>query len=235
MPRVFVAPEHFPDILGSDVHYLRDVLRLKPNDELELLDGSGLVHAATITAITPEKVTCQVTGSRPAESEPTTKITLAQALPKAAKMDFIVEKCTELGVNRIIPMSTTRTIVQGVKLERWRKLAKEAAEQSGRAIIPEITGSTKFDEVLKLKGQFDLALIPWEQEKENTLKQSLRSLLLPQFPQILVAIGPEGGFTAEEVEAAQGSGFISVSLGKRILRTETAGLATLANIIYELG
>ncbi|MFA5789371.1 MAG: 16S rRNA (uracil(1498)-N(3))-methyltransferase [Candidatus Gracilibacteria bacterium] len=232
MPRVFVSPEHFPDIIGSDVHYLRDVLRLKPNDELELLDGSGLVHAARIETLTPDRVSCQVFSSRPSESEPRTKITLAQALPKSSKMDFIVEKCTELGVGRIIPMLTSRTIAQGVKLERWRKLAKEAAEQSGRAIIPEISDSLKLAEVLKLKDQFDLALIPWESEKENSLK-SVFTVHRPS--SIVFLIGPEGGFTKEEVEAARQAGFILVSLGKRIMRTETAGLATIANIIYELG
>ena len=232
MPRVFVAPGTFPDIVGPDVHYLRDVLRLKPNDELELLDGTGLVHSAKISTITPERVVCQVLGSRPSASEPATKITLAQALPKSFKMDFIVEKCTELGVARIIPMLTARTIAKGIKLDRWRKLAKEAAEQSGRAIIPEISAALNFSEVLKLKGQFDLALIPWEQEKTNGLKSLLRS---NNPSSLLILIGPEGGFTPEEVQSATKVGFHSVSLGKRIMRTETAGLATLANITYELG
>lgn len=232
MPRLFVSAKQFPDITGPDVHYLRDVLRLKPKDELELLDGTGLVHSARIETITQERITCQVVSTRLADSEPRTLITLAQALPKASKMDFIVEKCTELGVSRIIPMQTSRTIAQGIKFERWRKIAKEAAEQSGRAIIPKISDPIKLAEVLKLKDQFDLALIPWELEKNNDLK----SILRPTHPtSLLVLIGPEGGFTREEVAAAQQAGFIPVSLGKRIMRTETAGLATIANIIYELG
>lgn len=239
MPRLFVPAKQFPDVTGSDVHYLRDVLRLKQNDELELLDGTGLIHSARIETIAQERITCQVVSTRPADSEPRTLVTLAQALPKASKMDLIVEKCAELGVNRIIPTQTSRTIVKGVKLERWRRLAKEAAEQSGRAIIPEISDPMKLAEVFKLKGQFDLTLVPWEREKNNDLKSILRpthpTSLTTHPTSLLVLIGPEGGFTKEEVAVAQQAGFISVSLGKRIMRTETAGLATIANIIYELG
>jgi 16S rRNA (uracil1498-N3)-methyltransferase len=145
-------------------------------------------------------------------------------------MDFIIEKCAELGVWSIIPMVTERTIAASMKLDRWKKLAKEAAEQCTRATIPEITNLQTFEEILKSAKQYHLALIPWELEKKKTLKQALKSLHLPH---ILVVIGPEGGFSQKEIESAKRAGFTSVSLGPRILRTETAGLAILSMINYE--
>lgn len=224
-----------PEIAGSDVHYLRDVLRAKVNDPIELLDGTGKIYEAKISKIEKGKIVCIIISSRQQESEPSVKVTLAQALPKARKMDFIIEKCTELGIERIIPMLTERTVGKSAKLDRWRKIAKEAAEQSGRAVIPEVLPPMKLEEVLKLKNQFDLALIPWELEKERTLKQSLQSPILPPFPHILVLIGPEGGFSQKEIELAREAGFIPISLGKRILRTETAGMAVISAVMYEMG
>jgi len=243
MPRIFVAKDQIPNISGSDVHYLRDVLRMKMGDQLELLDGAGKVYLVKILKIEKEKISCEILSSYQQDSELKVKVTLAQALPKANKMDFVVEKCTELGVGRIIPMLTERTIAKKAKLDRWRRLAKEAAEQSGRAVIPEISDLISFEEVLKTKNQFDLALIPWELEKEKTLKQALKDFLISpspnlqipvsQSPNILVAIGPEGGFSQREIERAKSAGFVSVSLGKTILRTETAGLMVLSALIYE--
>jgi len=233
MPRIFVTKDQIPNISGSDVHYLRDVLRMRIGDPLELLDGTGNIYEAKILKMEKEKITCEIISLRQQESEPKVKVTLAQALPKASKMDLVVEKATELGVERIIPMLTERTVAKRVKLDRWRRLAKEAAEQSGRAIIPEIFDLTPFEEILKIKSRFDLALIPWELEKEKTLKQALRDFLTPQSPNILVAIGPEGGFSQKEIELAKNAGFVSISLGKRILRTETAGLMVLSALIYE--
>jgi len=233
MPRIFVTKDQIPNISGSDVHYLRDVLRMRIGDPLELLDGTGNIYEAKILKMEKEKIACEIISLRQQESEPKVKVTLAQALPKASKMDLVVEKATELGVERIIPMLTERTVAKRVKLDRWRRLAKEAAEQSGRAIIPEISTLTPFEEILKIKSRFDLALIPWELEKEKTLKQALRDFLTSQSPNILVAIGPEGGFSQKEIELAKRVGFVSVSLGKRILRTETAGLMVLSALIYE--
>jgi 16S rRNA (uracil1498-N3)-methyltransferase len=233
MYRIFVPKEQSPIISGSDVHYLRHVLRMKVGDEIELLDGTGKVYRSRITALEKEKVVCKIIASSQAESEPKVKVTLAQALPKASKMDFIIEKCTELGVYKIIPLLTERTVARGVKLARWRKLAKEAAEQSGRAIIPEIAALSDFKEILKMKDHFDLALIPWELEKEKSLKSILTISPSHHLQSILLLIGPEGGFSHSEVDQAKAAGFIPVSLGKRILRAETAGMAALAMVMYE--
>jgi 16S rRNA (uracil1498-N3)-methyltransferase len=232
MHRFFTTPELFPAITGNDAHQIKDVLRMKTGDRLELLDGSGKVYAAKIIKLEKSKVDCEIISSRTADSEPKIKVTLAQGLPKGRKMDLIVEKCVELGIQQIIPMLTERTVAKEAKLPRWQKIAKEAAEQSQRAIIPGIRPLIKLDDVLKLKAQFDLALIPWELENKTSLKQALTSF--PAVRSILLLIGPEGGFSAGEVAEAKKAGFVSVSLGKRILRTETAGFATLAAINYEL-
>ncbi|MDD5594155.1 MAG: RsmE family RNA methyltransferase, partial [Candidatus Margulisbacteria bacterium] len=136
---------------------------------------------------------------------------------------------------KIIPMMSERSVAKEAKLPRWQKIAKEAAEQSKRAIIPQISPLSKFEDVLKLKDQFDLALIPWESEKETTLRFILTTQPPNNLTTILVLIGPEGGFSEKEIASAKNAGLISVSLGKRILRTETAGLAVLSSIMYELG
>lgn len=231
MHRLFISKDQIPVISDSDVHHIRDVLRMNAGDQLELLDGTGKVYETKISKIEKGKIICEVVSSHLEESESRVKVTLAQALPKARKMDFIIEKCVELGVHQIIPVLTERTVPKSAKLDRWQKLSKSAAEQSGRAIIPEICPLTRFEEVLRLREKFDLALIPWELEKKITLKKALKNLISPN---ILIAIGPEGGFSQKEIELAKKAGFMSVSLGKRILRSETAGMAVLSAIMYEL-
>jgi len=241
MPRVFVDKQELPEITGPAVHHLRDVLRLKAGEAIDLLDGLGDIHHAKIITIGKERISCQILSTEKMLTEPAVKVTLAQALPKAAKMDLIIEKCTELGAAKFIPLITSRTEAKTAKLERWQKIAKAAAEQSGRAIIPEIKEQLKFEKLLKLRGEYDLALIPWELEQETKLKQALISkfpnspIRILQSPNILIVIGPEGGFSTKEIDLAKANGFTPVSLGKTILRTETAGLATLAAIMYELG
>jgi len=238
MHRIFVPKEQIPIITGSDIHQIKDVLRLKVGNEIELLDGSGKVYLAKIKSITNEKIITEIISTSQNTGENKIKVTLAQCLPKAKKMDLIIQKCTELGVHRIIPVLSERSIAKGEKLERWKKIAKEAAEQSGRSTMPEISNLTNFEDLLKLRKDYDLALIPWELEKEKSLK----SLLTTQPPcpelcrganNLLIIIGPEGGFSAAEINLAKESGFTPVSLGKRILRTETAGMAILAMLSYE--
>lgn len=244
MPRFFVSKDQFPIITGSDIHHLKDVLRMKIGDQLELLDGTGKVYHAEISKITRDKIACKILSEKIEDTDSKIKVTIAQALPKGRKMDFMIEKCTELGVHRIIPIITERSVAKSTKLERWQKIAKESAEQCGRAIIPEIAPLTKLEEVLKLRNQFDLGLTPWELEKKISLKQALKDFLISQSPNIqipitqspniLILIGPEGGFSQKEIESAEQAGFTPITLGKRILRTETAGIAILAMINYEL-
>jgi 16S rRNA (uracil1498-N3)-methyltransferase len=229
MHRFFVAKDQIPVITGSDVHHIKAVLRMKVGDELEMLDGTGTVYSAKIAEIKKDKITCDITESRRLETGDRRPVTIAQCLPKAKKMDLIIQKCTELGADKIIPTLSERSISKSEKLERWKKIAKEAAEQSGRSSLPQIAPLTKFEDVLKMKAQFELALIPWELERKTTLKSSL----VPRPSSILILIGPEGGFSRNEVELARSAGFTPISLGSRILRTETAGMAILSMINYE--
>lgn len=162
------------------------------------------------------------------------QVVIAQGVPKGQKMDFIVEKLTELGVASIVPLQSERTVVSDVspnKLERWRRLAKTAAQQCGRATIPAIEDPRALHALLPRVGEFDAALIPWELAEPAPLRERLPHLL-EGARRVLVIIGPEGGFSHEEVAAAQAAGAHAISLGKRILRTETAGLAALAIIGY---
>ncbi|MFH1683799.1 MAG: 16S rRNA (uracil(1498)-N(3))-methyltransferase [Candidatus Margulisiibacteriota bacterium] len=247
MHRFFVPKDQIPIITGSDAHQIKDVLRLKAGDKLELLDGTGKSFLSKITKIKSNEILCEVLEQSTPNSELRTQVTLAQCLPKAKKMDLIIQKCTELGVHKIIPTLSERSIAKGEKLERWKKIAKEAAEQSGRSTIPEVSPLAKFEDVLKLKNNYDLCLIPWELEKETTLKKVLTNdqtnklsthptNKLSNYPtnKLIVLIGPEGGFSQKEIALAKKAGFTSISLGQRILRTETAGLAMMAMITYEL-
>jgi len=173
MPRFFVPQEQLPIISGQDAHQIKDVLRMKVGDELELLNGMGQSYQAKIAEIKKDKIIYTIIGHQTLDIGSRTDITLAQCLPKHKKMDLIIQKCTELGVAKIIPTLSERSVAKAEKLERWQKIAKESSEQSGRAIIPEISQLTKFTEVLNYKGQYNLALIPWELEKTKTLKQAL--------------------------------------------------------------
>ncbi len=203
---------------------------MKTEDQLELLDGSGKVYTAKIKRLQKEKILCEVISSRIEETEPKVQITIAQSLPKFQKMDLIIQKCTELGAHKIIPMLTERSIGKSPKLNRWQRIAKEAAEQSGRGLIPAITPLQKFTDILKIAKEYDLALIPWELEKKQTLKE----IKLSESQKILILNGPEGGFSQNEIKQAQAAGVLPISLGKRILRTETAGMAILAILMHEL-
>lgn len=231
MRRFFVKKDELPAVCGGCAHQIKNVLRMKKDDQLELLDGTGKVYPAKIIEIEKEKIICEILSSYTDDREPRIKITLAQALPKSAKMDFIIEKCTELGAAKIVPMITARTIPRGANTIRWEKIAKEAAEQSCRSIIPEITEPQKFEEVVKIPA--DAGIIAWENEKTRSLKQFLAATEKQSFKSLLVLIGPEGGFTKEEIDRATEAGISPVSLGKRILRTETAGMAALSAIACE--
>ncbi|MFA6548574.1 MAG: 16S rRNA (uracil(1498)-N(3))-methyltransferase [Candidatus Margulisiibacteriota bacterium] len=230
MPRFFVPKDQIPEITGSDAHQIKNVLRMQKGDVLEILDGEGVVHQAKIADIRAGKVVCEITSSASQENEIKVKVTIAQCLPKGKKMDLIIQKCTELSVDKIIPVLSERSIAKADKLERWQKIAKEAAEQCGRSTIPKITSLTKFDDVLSLVSKYDLALIPWELEKSANLKSLLSAVRAPL--SAIFLIGPEGGFSHQEIDLAKKAGCIPVSLGKNILRTETAGMAVLAMLSY---
>ncbi len=222
-------------ITGEDVRHIATVLRMKTGDELLLCDGAGTEYSVSIEQVNKAEITTDVkTRSKREIRRPL--VTLGQGLPKSDKMDWIVQKATELGVAEIVPIVTERTIVkirdEGKRVSRWQKICREAAMQSNRPDIPHVGHIVSFsDYLLTLSPEpGTLLLLPWEEATvsiKNVLQQT------PGITRIIVLIGPEGGFSAQEAEKAKEKGFHLVSLGENILRTETAAVAVLSMIGYE--
>lgn len=244
MPKFFVTPQKVSEnkiiIDTEDVNHIRRVLRLKENDTIEVCDTTGIDYTAEILDITEKSVICKITDSRKSDTESNLKVTLFQGIPKGSKMDYIIEKTTELGIFSIVPVTMSRCVVklentkaEQKKQERWQKIAVAAAKQSGRGIIPEIEMPVTVDEAIERMKKSDLALAPYECEASNRLKPEL--LNNKEAVDISIMIGPEGGFDPAEISKINEAGIKTVTLGKRILRTETAGEAVLAMIMYELG
>ena len=231
------------EISGSEAHHLKDVLRKKVGDAVFLFDGKGNECKAEIERIGELEIRLKVVSKEQKDIEPKIKINLFQSIPKLKKFDFIVEKSTELGVSKIIPIISERTIPElslraKAKQSRWQKIAMSASKQCGRTVVPEICSVTNFQDAVKSvciseNPSKSISLIPWECEQKNTLKKIL-SILNSQFSILNLFIGPEGGFSNAEIERACKCGVIPVTLGKRILRTETAPIVVIANILYEL-
>ena len=238
-PRFFISPEQVSGqsitISGDDVHHIVKVLRMKTGDELLLCDGKGAEYSAKIAQVNKSDITAVVKARSKREIR-YPLITLGQGLPKSDKMDWIVQKATELGVANIVPLLTERTIVkvrdEGKRVARWQRIAREAAMQSNRLDIPQVGHLVSFPEFLRTLSPEPrtLLLLPWE-EGTVPIKEILRAN--PEIKNINVLIGPEGGFSAHEAEAAHNKGFHLVSLGPNILRTETAAIAVLSMIGYE--
>jgi 16S rRNA (uracil1498-N3)-methyltransferase len=242
IPRLFVSNDQIRGktalIEGSDVNYLKNVMRLKVGDEITVVDTKSREFSSKITSLDKDSVTAEFYFEKHPMSEPKIQFTLAQGLPRSQKMDMIVQKATELGVYRIIPLVTERSIVKldeeraDSKVERWGKIAKEAAEQSGRLLIPMIDTPKGIKDILSMKTEFDAFIVLWEMEKETSLKTFLRNK--PTSGNVLMVIGPEGGLSLSEVDSMKKAGFTTVTIGSRILRTETAAIAVLSMISYEL-
>ena len=235
MPKFFTKPEFIYDneikIVGEDVSHISRVLRMAAGDKIIVCDGEGSDYDAVITSITKTEVVAEITGKYVCHAEPCINVTMFQALPKQGKMEYIIQKNTELGINKIIPVYTKRCVVKpSDKTERWTKVAESAAKQCGRGIIPEVLPTVTFDEAVKQMKEYDLALMPYECEEKNGLKKVLQSA---EYKNVSIFIGPEGGFDLKEVETAINAGVKTVTLGKRILRTETAASAVLPIIMYE--
>ena len=256
MSRFFVNPGSVDlnngkiTIVGDDVRHVGSVLRAVPGDVLNLSDGMGTDYDAVIEQIDKDSILTRITHARPNATEPSVEITLFQGIPKADKMDFIIQKCIELGVRRIVPVMTARSVVKlnnardiGNKTTRWRRIALEAAKQCDRGIVPLVEEPVRLEKALEMAENCSLKLIPYEEEKDGNLRKHLRQYkekvsetgVKAGYGGVGVFIGPEGGFDLTEVEMAMQSGFKSVTLGPRILRTETAGLAVIAITMYEIG
>lgn len=223
-------------LFGENEKHIKTVLRAREGEELTLCDGEGMDYQCRIASL-ERGVLLDILSKEVCETEPRTKITLYQGLPKADKMELIIQKCVELGVDRIVAVSTERAIVkldkkESKKLERWQKIAEAAAKQSGRGKIPEIGQQVlKFKEAVVEAKELHGAIIPYEKEQETGIRQFVQGF---RGESIGVFIGPEGGFAEEEIALAQENGITPITLGKRILRTETAGMTTAAILLYEL-
>ena len=244
MAKFFVNPEDVSEdtivIKGTDVNHIKNVLRLPIGKEILINDRQGHDYQCIIKEIDAEIVTAKIVEAIDNTTEPAVSTVLFQSLVKGEKMEFVIQKSVEIGVTKIVPLMTKRCVVKleseskmNNKIARWQKIAESAAKQSKRGIVPEITMPMTFKEALEYnKETLDCGCIPYENESSYHIKAYLQSL---DVQSIGVFIGPEGGFTEEEVALATEYGVQSITLGKRILRSETAGLVTLANIMYEMG
>ena len=227
-------------VAGKSFHYLKNVLRIRNGENVSAFDGTGKEYLCTVDGIHSRHIDLNITRAFNCEAEPPVEIHLVQSLIKMGHFEFVVQKCTELGVRKFIPVVTERTIVKLTaerernRRLRWQKLAMEAARQCGRAIHPDVEAVIDFKGALKKTGAYDISIIPWEEERTLDLKSVLKDVKSNP-GKIMVFIGPEGGWSEGEISSARESGVIPVSLGQRLLRSETAAIATVANLVYELG
>jgi 16S rRNA (uracil1498-N3)-methyltransferase len=240
--RFFVQPASFEGELvhlsREQAHQIRQVLRLGPGDTIVVLDNQGLEYEVTLTAVSQKEAVGRLTGTRQAVGEPKVQLTLFQSLLIREKFEWVLQKATEVGVVQIVPVLTARGLVrtkqiEDNKLDRWQRIVVEAAEQSHRGRIPKIEQALPFADVFSRFVGFDRLLIAAPTETV-TLREALHGIVRPD-PSIALLIGPEGGFTEEEVTLAREKGAFAVGLGPRILRTETAAVVACALILYELG
>ena len=226
------------EITGDEARYLADVLRMRPGESLILCDSDRIDHVCEIVSASKALVAVSVRDRHPNENEPRFTATIYQGLAKGERMDLSIQKSVELGASRYVPTSCSRSIVKikegkDGKRDRWQAIALEAARQCGRGIVPKVDNVMNLEAALKeAKESCDLVLFPWEEEKEGNLGKVLDSVDFEKQPKIAVFIGPEGGFPEEEAKLAASHGAKLVTLGKRILRTETAAPAVLAMLVY---
>jgi len=220
-------------------HQVCHVLRLRPGDPIVVLDNQGTEYNVTLTAVSRTETVGQVTGKRRAPGEPNVEITLFQSLLIREKFEWVLQKGTEVGVTQFVPMLTERGIVrtksiEDNKLDRWQRILAEAAEQSHRGRIPQLEPIVPFDKAILSLRDYDRCLIAAPGDRVVTLRQALQGIAGTS-TSVAVMIGPEGGFTEDEVNLACEKGAVRVGLGPRILRTETAAMVACALVLYELG
>jgi 16S rRNA (uracil1498-N3)-methyltransferase len=241
MHRFFIKQEDIYDdgitIEGEDVQHISKVLRLKEGDKIVLCDQTGTDYNVAIESISKHTVKTIIIDKVSSKGEPTIEVVLYQGIPKSTKMDLIIQKCTEMGITRVVPVFTTRTIVklesekdEAKKVLRWTKIAEEAAKQSARGIVPHIDMPMNLEQALMDSRKLDIVLMPYELEKDMSVKAALQGKIAKS---VGFFIGPEGGFNAPEIVRAKQNNVIPVTLGSRIMRTETAGFAMLTCIMYE--
>lgn len=242
MHHFFVTPAQVRDgccyITGQDVNHIRNVLRMKTGEQIAVRDGVSRNYICRIEGLEQDQIRARVVDEEEGSELPA-RICLFQGLPKGDKMDWIIQKAVELGVYRIVPVATRRCVVKldkkkaEAKARRWNTISESAAKQCGRTVLPQVEPVVGFSQACAMAGQMDRGLIPYElAEGIEKTKEILRGLAPGM--EIGILIGPEGGFDVEEVEAAKAAGICPVTLGKRILRTETAGMAALSILMFHL-
>jgi 16S rRNA (uracil1498-N3)-methyltransferase len=223
----------------EQAHQVSHVLRLKTGDTITVLDGTGQEYDVTLTAVSSTEAVGRIAGQRRAAGEPVVELTLFQSLLAREKFEWVLQKATEVGVAQVVPVLTERSLVrvkrmEAGKLDRWRRIVAEAAEQSQRGCIPRLEQVRTFPEAMVQLPDFDRCLIAAPFQEAAALRDTLRGLGGTE-ASIALLIGPEGGFTPEEVALAWERGAVPISLGRRVLRTETAAVVAAALVLYELG
>lgn len=243
MHRFFVSPDQisqrFVRFDDDQAHQMRRVLRLRPGDSVLALDGLGNQYEVTLEEVSHARATGLASAAVAATGEPSARLTLYQSILRREKFEWVLQKGTEIGIAAFIPVITRRSLVRDAedvrpeKLDRWRRIIKEAAEQSGRGRLPALHPPISFSEAGLEARAADLALFAWEGEARRTLREALTARAAARH--LALFIGPEGGYDPAEVSEAEAWGAIPVSLGRRTLRTETAAVVSAALVLYELG
>ena len=233
-----IGPETIT-ITGPDVNHMKNVLRMKPGEEILISNGVDKDYRCQVETLDSDAVTARILSVDEEGTELPGKIYLFQGLPKQEKMELIVQKAVELGVYQVIPVAMKRSVVkldarkEETKIRRWNTIAESAAKQSKRIVIPEVTGVMSVKEALAYAADFDLKLLPYENARGMAATKEQVEAVRPSMD-IAVFIGPEGGFDESEIEQAKEAGAIPITLGKRILRTETAGMTVLSILMFLL-
>jgi 16S rRNA (uracil1498-N3)-methyltransferase len=241
MYRFFVEPEQIVDnkicIIGKDVNHIKNVLRMKPGETVLISNGMDREYTCIIEELLPKQVKLLIEGIDGSARELSVKVTLFQGIPKSDKMESVIQKMVELGVYEVVPVTTKRCVVKldekkvAAKTKRWNLIAESAAKQSKRGIVPHVSQPASFREALEMAKEMDMLLIPYEEAHNMEITRKVLSEIKHDMT-IGIFIGPEGGFSQEEVELATEYGAKAITLGKRILRTETAGMALMSVIMY---
>ena len=247
MPKFFVKTEQLNDnkitIVGEDVKHIKNVLRLKVDDNIQICNlETSINYTCGISKINSDNIECIIFNETSSNCESNVQISIFQGLPKTDKMELIIQKSVELGAYEITSIEMKRCVVKfdektkNKKIERWQKISEVAAKQSGRDIVPKVNDIINVKNVCNLIQNYDIVLLAYENEQTNTLKDELLKIKnkISNKINIGIIIGPEGGIDKEEVELLKNSGAKVITLGKRILRTETVALAMTSVIMYEL-
>ena len=245
MQRFFVEPHQIDEgahqihILGSDVNHISNVLRMKQGEELWISDGGKKEYRCTIEEFSPDEVLLHIIYAQEPDYELQSRIYLFQGLPKADKMELVIQKAVELGAFEVIPVAMKRSVVKldakkaESKVKRWNAIAESAAKQSKRSILPQVSDVVTFAQAVKMAENCQIKLLPYEcADGMEKTKRLIENITPGQ--DIAVFIGPEGGFDLDELELAKEAGCEIITLGKRILRTETAGMMLLSVLMYHL-